>query len=64
MVELFVCHLNIMNNSVLILNNNRAIENGGGFYFTDYFAATFSHGSTVEFHIMLLIDMEELCTAR
>ena len=53
-----------MNNSVLILNNNRAIENGGGFYFTDYFAATFSHGSTVEFHIMLLIDMEELCTAR
>ena len=37
------------NNSVVMLDNNRAIENGGGLYFTDKFAVTFVHGSSIKF---------------
>ena len=38
-----------MDNSVVILNYNKAIKNGGGLYFSNKFAATFCQGSTIKF---------------
>ena len=37
------------NNSVVMLNNNRAVENGGGMHFSSNFIATFDPGSSVRF---------------
>ena len=37
------------NNSVVMLNNNRAVENGGGMHFSNNFIATFDPGSSVRF---------------
>jgi len=37
------------NNSVVMLSNNRAIENGGGLYFTNDFNATFHRGAFIKF---------------
>jgi len=41
--------LKFANNSVVTVNNNRAIENGGGLYFTDKCKASFDNGSSVTF---------------
>ena len=37
------------NNSVVMLNDNRAIENGGAMYFTGDYKATFNQGSSIKF---------------
>ena len=39
----------LMDTSVVILNYNKAIKNGGGLYFSNQFAATFGQGSTSKF---------------
>jgi len=37
------------NNSVVILTNNRALENGGGLFFSKNFSAIFDNGSSIKF---------------
>ena len=39
--------MKIANNSAVTLNNNRAIENGGGLHFTDKFNVTLGFGSLI-----------------
>ena len=38
------------NNSVVMLNNNRAIGNGGAILYTKNFTVTFYHGSSIKFY--------------
>ena len=41
--------IKFVNNFVVMVNNNRAVENGGAMYFSDNFTAIFDYGSSVRF---------------